>query len=117
MSWTIFQHRQTWLLLQWQEARKKNQVEPELARGIKMETTKRKHRKVETFQCITSENNAFVFSLLFTSRGQAFIPHCSSLTIYSTLFSAPNPTRVKPSHSNKKLSEELRVGQKSQPCV
>ena len=82
-----------------------------------METTKRKHSKVDIFQRITSENNAFVFSLVFTSQGQLFVLHCSPLAIYSTLFIAPNPTRVKPSHSNKKLREELRVGQKSQPCI
>lgn len=96
MPWTTFQHWQVGLLLQWQE--------DGLARGIKMETTKRKHRKVELFQCITSENNAFVFSLVFTSQGQVFILHCSSLALYFSLHpilqvSSP-PTAIKSSGKN-----------------
>lgn len=46
--------------------------------------------------------------------------HFSSLTIYSTLLTAPNPPRAKPSHRNKTLSKELRVSQESQesqPCI
>lgn len=81
MPWTTSQHQQTRLLFQWQKESKSG-----LARRTGIKTTRRKYRRVKDFPK-HHQNNAFVFSLVFISQGQAFtsILHCSSLPVYFPL--------------------------------
>lgn len=68
------------------DKRKENQTKSGLVRRTGIETTRRKYRRVKDFPK-RYQNNAFVFSLVFISQGQAFtsILHCSSLPVYFSL--------------------------------